>query len=351
MYPPLTLANSIRLENFSDKWPIKEYLIQMAAGDDLMIRGVYCDPTFGTERYDGPYKDFSHIVHSQWRMLYKHATGFDPDRDVFNRSNRSTVMDCLFNMVAIDRWRKHMKAYRFDPELELTLADVEEVRVPMSMLDRLPYDNFYVEFAPDGIFASKFHGCFVNVIRLKEEVLVILTRMNHNLSTMCGMGRFEYSKDVDSAVITVDRNDVDGHHENDPNGLSEDWEEFCFFILNAMLYLCASNAEVKESSATSSTYIPREKKVGKWSDLEIYECGYAYGNTIRLSGESTLSRKSNTTGSQRKPYRPHPVKASWQHYWVGHGEKKERILKFKAPYYVGGDAKVANISIVEEPTA
>ena len=347
MYPPLQLTNNLIISDIPDRNPLKKYLQAMEEGDDTLLVEMSTCPTFATARYDGPYKKFSDIIYGRWKNLYKWATGYKPDRDVFNKGNRACVLDSLISMVLCSRWSRYKKVYRFSPELELSFAAVDEVRVHVNMLDRLPFRSFYVEFAKDGLFDDNFHGCFVDVVKTKDSFVLKLMRLTHDLKTMCGMGTFKTGKEGEDVLFTVDRNDVDGHHEDDPNGLRNDWEEFCFFILNGLLYLCAANANIKESSRTKGTYTPGKKTKGGYSEMQMFDCGYVDGPDVSLvngTGNKCGSREAGT--STGRTVRPHPVRASWQHYWKGHGENKERVLIFKDPYYVGGSPEYATVSRV-----
>lgn len=65
----------------------------------------------------------------------------------------------------VEVWKPDKEVYRFDAELEFALSDIEEIEVPVRILDRLPYQTFYLEFAEDGIYSSHFHGAFIHLIK------------------------------------------------------------------------------------------------------------------------------------------------------------------------------------------
>ncbi len=352
MYPPIALSQNILVKDVPDHVSIKKYLIEMENGDDDMLVEIGTNHAFGTGHYKGTYKDFSDLVHKGWRNYYKWATGYEPDRDVFNKSNRETVLDSFVGMIMVSRWNNLKKVYRFDPDLELTLASVDDVKIPVKILDKLPFNSFYIEFAPDGIFAPTFHGVFVDILKYGKKYILKLMRVTPDLKTMSGTGVFNIDEEDDEQVLIVAREDVDGKHESDPNGLRTDWEEFCFFVLNAILYLCASNADVNECPYTFRKPDAGTGAKARWKDMQILECGYAFGEIVRLHREKTEGEAIDTDEQhmikRRKPYRPHPVKASWQHYWRGHGDKKERVLLFKQAYFAGGKASFATISRVKE---
>ncbi len=159
---------------------------------------------------------------------------------------------------------------------------------------------------------------------------------------------------MDEPYVVIKREDIDGHHDKDPNNLRRDWEEFCFFVLNALLYLCASNADIREA-APAKKGMPWPKPAPGAGQPVINECGYVYGETIRLARKERGTQDSGDAGAetgkktkQRRPPRPHPVKASWQHYWTGSGENRQRVLLFKAPYFTGVGVKTATVSLVRE---
>lgn len=349
MYPPLALAIQLNINAIPDDNKAKQYLLDMEAGNDQLLQLLDEHSGFGTERYDGPYKEFSDYIHRQWRNMYKWATGYEPERDVFNSPNRATVLDSLAGMVLCSKWSKYKRVYRFDPELELALATVDEVKIPLKMLDRLPFKSFYIEFAPDGIFTPAFHGSFVEVLDLHDAIALRFMRLTSDLRSMSGSGIFHIDKTQEEPYVIIKREHVDGHHDKDPNSLRTDWEEFCFFVLNAMIYLCASNAEVRETSYISNPNAPRKTKIAEES-LKVSECGYVFGETVRLhrKEQQQLENKIIRSTTTRKSPRPHPVKASWQHYWTGTGDNKKRVLLFKDPYFTGGKVNVATISRVVE---
>ena len=119
-----------------------------------------------------------------------------------------------------------------------------------------------------------------------------------------------------------------------------------------MIYLCASNADIREAKSSYDRNMP-SKKLEESEQLNINECGYVYGETIRLSKEKAQTNgciitEPNEQKAARKSPRPHPVRASWQHYWVGSGDNRQRVLLFKDPYFTGSGVKLATVSRVKE---
>lgn len=344
MYQPLELSNNMKLSDLKDNIPEKPYLKRMAGGDVDMFADFYHDPAFMTTRYEGDYTELNDLLRARWRQLYVWATGFKPEKDVLSKPNRATVKDSLLTMIIAEKWRRHMKVYCFDKELEQVLTDVDKVRVPVKMLDKLPFKTFYIEFNKDGMFSEDFHGAFIDAVKYKNGYLVQFIRVTDDLRTGAGKGVFAVESDDIDPQFLVDKASM--QYELDENGIRKDWDKFCFFALNAMLYLCASNAEVRESKR--STYKPpKNNPSGKWSDMQILECGYAFGESVRMMKKKYVDEDGPDKSIKLRTIRPHPVKASWQHYWIGHGDNKERILKFKEEYTRGGKMSFATVSRVE----
>jgi len=347
-YPPVELARQISISDIPDDNKAKYYLQQMYEGNDELLWIMSIVSSFSTGHYDGPYLEFSEYIHRQWENIYKWATGVEPDKHVFNKSNRDLVRDAFLGMVVVSKWSQFKRVYRFDPELELSLGTVDEIKVPVKMLDNLPFNTLYLEFAPDGVFAPAFHGCFIMVTKYPDGLLFNIIRLTEDLRSMSGVGNFSVDWSDENPMITLKRDQINSKHDGDfiLKGLHYDWEEFCFFALNALLYLCASNAEIRRVESDL-----KDKKGGKVKlseNLGIYECGYTFGEKIRLNRlQLESSGGSRSSSGARKSPRPHPVKASWQHYWKGSGENKERVLIFKEAYFTGGKVDVATISQVE----
>ena len=361
MYIPLQFYEQTNLNNIPPKQPIKPYLLQMI-GDDDMFRDLCLDPNLFTDKVEGEISGFSNEIRDHWKTVYKWASGYDPKHSVFTVKYKCFVRNNFIHMVVANRWSKFKKVYKFDPELELTLCDVDKISIPISLLYNLPYRNFYLQFAEEGIFSKNFHGCYVSFIETEKTMGLYFCRVNYSHHSMGGF--LEFDKGIDDNAIVL-RSNIDWRLNNSSKNMNPDicvdWEDFCFFAINAILYLCAANAEVEEGNPDkypkiNGSMARAEREVGNKDDIQYFECGYRYGNTIRLMKRGGLqdtdtsvdiSNITTLSTKKRKAPRPHPVRASWQHYWVGHGDDKQRILKFKAPYYQGGISKVATISKVK----
>lgn len=357
MYLPLQFYLQTKLENIPKRQPIRPDLLQMVQDDDLLYELIRNNTLF-TDKFEGKITHFSNEIREHWRTIYEWAAGEKPKHSVFTVKYKNFVRNNFIHMVLANRWGRFKKVYKFDSELELTLCDVEKIKIPLEVLNNIPYKNFYLHFAEDGIFTNNFHGSYVSFIESNNKIGIYFCRVNYNHQTMGGFLELDRDKD-DNMFLT--RTDVDWKKAHNAKLFNEDicvdWEDFCFFAMNAVLYLCASNAEIVETEpADYPVKLNRclsniERESGKEDHLQYFECGYRYGQTIRLirqaeEKENEEIKTINTNLKKRKSPRPHPVKASWQHYWIGHGDNKQRVLKFKDPYYQGGLSKVATISKV-----
>ena len=122
-------------------------------------------------------------------------------------------------------------------------------------------------------------------------------------------------------------------------------------MLNTSLYLCADNAEIKESPVTKNTYHPGKQVKNKFSEVRQWECGYRYGSSIRAQKKQkgTPFRRndqiSSLTVRVKRLLPAHTRRAHWHHYWVGPktGERKLILHWIPSVYVSETDTQVAVI--------
>lgn len=201
----------------------------------------------------------------------------------------------------VEVWKPDKEVYRFDAELEFALSDIEEIEVPVRILDRLPYQTFYLEFAEDGIYSSHFHGAFIHLIKEGLGYHLYVMRLTEDGKGMFGSASFVPDENTKNAVFLISRgNDtICGDSEKDI-----DWPEFCMFLLNALLYICSENAEIRENPVTKNTYHPTARVKNKFSEIRKYDCGFVYGaevrkNRVKLQEGKTQNKKKKVNKSRR----------------------------------------------------
>lgn len=339
MYTPLKLCQLMDVHQYSydNQWTrVIKHTLQ---NNDNVMSFVWHDTDFLNPKYKGEYQYINDILLQHRSFMYKAMTG-DPTIPEDPKEDRAMAAEVFSTYLMPNKWAQNKQVYKFDPELELSLADAEDVRIPVRVLDRLPYQTFYIEFAEDGIFRSNFHGAFINVVPERNGYLVYIERVREDLKVMFGTlclvpndeddGTFLFTKENITPGNAIDRN--------------KDWQEFGFFMLNALLYLCADNAEIRESSVTKSTYKPGKTIKNKFSEVRQWDCGYRYGTEIRSrkisvsqNKEENKQREAGNTTVLRKAPAAHTRRAHWHHYWTGpmNGERT-LILHWIAPTYVSG---------------
>lgn len=155
MYTPLYFAKIMDLNSqpYNNKWTraIKQTLLNI---DDVLLF-IWYDTDFMNPSYNGKFKYINDILLSGRSQMYKMMTGNgeipeDPEED------RALAAELFSSYLMPNKWAANKQVYKFDSELELALADSEEIKLPVRILDRLPYQTFYLEFSEDGIFRKKF---------------------------------------------------------------------------------------------------------------------------------------------------------------------------------------------------
>ena len=300
---------------------------------DKAIMFLHDDSEFLNSDYNGQYLEINQFIQAEKSKIMKMLK---LDSSLKNEETKAYIRDFLMSFLFIEVWKSDKEVYRFDPELEFTLSDTEDVKVPIRILDRIPYQTFYLEFAEDGIYSSHFHGAFIHLIKDGLGYRLFIMRLTEDGKSMFGNASFIPDIESDNAVFIVSKGDdtTCGDSEKDI-----DWPEFCMFQLNALLYLCSENAEIRENLVTQNTYRPSTRIKHKFSEIRKYDCGFVYGSEIRKIREHSVKEKMKSDikiekSKPKGPMRPHTRKAHWHHYWTGKG-RKELVLRWIAPTVVG----------------
>ena len=243
-------------------------------------------------------------------------------------------------------WRKNKVIYAFDPELVATLKEqAEETEdtdiLPADLLLHPPYPIIYIKANGllenvDGFFywadydtehgttelriqwlINSFSASFPQVMHLipgatvRECVWDTIQRTKENLKEP-------------SVTEMVPVNQIAGA---------------MLSALQLVLYLCASNADLREDPP--GIYIPdseRHKKVVKIEDkareVKSFSVGVRIGAAIRKAKARSSANEpaESGTGSAK---RPHSRRGHWHHYWTGPKDgKRELILKWTAPTFI-----------------
>lgn len=343
MYTPLYFSQIMDVNRlpFKNRWT--ETIKKTLEDPDGVLSFLWYDEHLLNPAYHGPHKCVNDVLLSNRSQMYKAMTGKEAiPQD--KKQDKALAAEAFSSFILVNKWAQNKQVYKFDPELELTLADCEEVKLPVRILDRLPYNTFYIEFADNGIFRSNFHGAFVHIVKENLGYLVYIERVTEDGKAM--FGNVPLVPDKADGIFYFSRNEIAASSEA---GRNIDWQEFGFFLLNALLYLCADNREVKESEVTKSTYRPGKTVKNKFSEVRQWECGYRYGSSVRTRKEKPEAGKiehteRSTQGTKRKVMAAHTRRAHWHHYWTGPRDgKRVLILHWIAPTFVSGQAENAAV--------
>ena len=308
-YIPLEFLKTVSLEKIPEKHPLRKALEGVVGREDRALVFIECDTDFLSPSYNGEFKELNDSIIACRYQMYKNMY---PDSDKIipgSARDKAAAGDCILPFLTAKTWEKHKQVYMFDPVLEETLSDVDEVKLPVRVLDRLPFREMYFDLHKDGEFAKKFHGAFIKVFPYKNGYCISVLRITENMGCMSGFLPLIPEKDDKDEEFLI-RRDID--IESRETGKYADFKKFSMFMLNALLYLCSVNAEVRESEITKRTYRPGKTIKNKFSEVKIYECGYVYGSIVRkqktkekIEDPEKESLNKNVGRKTRNPYRAH----------------------------------------------
>lgn len=109
--------------------------------------------------------------------------------------------------------------------------------------------------------------------------------------------------------------------------------------VQALLYLCAQNADLTRTSPAPSTagHNARNAKQAKKLPVQSWSVGVRVGQTIKANRRRYECASTGTQhGTHARP-RPHLRSGHWSHYWVGKG-RTEKVLRWIEPRYINADS-------------
>ena len=349
MYTPLYFAKMMNVDDQPYHNRVLTMFRRAVREDDDVLTFLWYGDKLLNPSYDGKYQYINEVLINERSRMYRTFIG-DGEIPKDKEEDHAYAAEIVSSYLLINRWAANKQVYTFDAELELSLTDTEEVKLPVRILDRLPHQTFYLEFAKDGIFASHFHGAFIHVVKKDHGYLVYVMRVKEDGKAM--HGTVALVPDVDDGIFYFSKEDVRAENNCERNA---DWQEFGLFLMNALLYLCANNAQIQESQTTKATYRPQKTVKNKFSEVRKWECGYRYGAAVR---QHTTERQARADGAvmsramektPRKAMVAHMRRAHWHHYWTGkRGGERTLILHWIPPTFVHGqESGVAVIHKVE----
>lgn len=359
-YMPLAMAqkyDELTLENNNNE---NNAFAQIVQEDQNVLSFLCSDSLLTNSKYKGTYSYINEFIMKNQRVFDNAITSYNTRHKIHTDSSTKATPDFMkeitkhifISTYVINIWSKNKQIYKFDKELEHALATSmnfeNEIVLPSQLLDRIPYDTFYIEFADNGEFKQNFHGTFISIHKESNGYLLNFIhipyedKMDSCVSTM----RFIQCKnDNTKLVLTLENTDMSIYVAK-----YDKCSNLYTFLMNALLYLCADNNEIRESEKTKQTYRPSNRIRNKFSEIRQWECGYRYGAEVRKHKSATNNAEttSHVSPTSRKPMVEHLRKAHWHHYWTGKRDSDERklILHWIPPTFVHGtkcDAAVMHV--------
>ena len=249
-------------------------------------------------------------------------------------------------------WRKNKIIYSFDEELAATLADqakeTEETdMLPSELLLHPPYPIIYIKASGlqkqyDGFFYWVDYDVSYKTTELRLQWVTQTFDSSYGLvvhlipgATVhdCIAGTFQRMKEsVQQLSMVEDQAMV---------MLNKVMTEQVFTALQLVLYLSASNADIREDPP--EVFIPdseRGKKTVRIEDkareIKPYPVGVRIGAALQKAKQSPAVQSADSGPGSAK--RPHSRRGHWHHYWTGPraGDRK-LILKWTAPTFIHAD--------------
>lgn len=123
----------------------------------------------------------------------------------------------------------------------------------------------------------------------------------------------------------------------------EELSHFLRKVLQAILYVCAINADVEPNSEQktvtkrSTTGVIRDR----YAEIRKWDVGIRVGSAVRRFRQTKQTSSTDTARQgSHSPKRPHIRRGHWHHYWTGSKSDenaRKLVLKWTAPIYVGID--------------
>lgn len=346
-YLPLQLVeitNDVMQKNApDDKLNLFTYV---SSEDEDILSFLYSDDLMNP-KYKGRYKYINDYIKNNHNFIRSLLIQLDkPKKMGTTQEMKRLIQDILTQYYVIHLWSKSKQVYRFDAELESVLTStsvsdsISEIRLPLHILDCLPYHTFYIECMNDSIFNKICYGIFVHVKKELNSYLINFAYIINDISdAINATAKFIPDKNDNKSLVLSKDSFIpahSGHVKTIPN-----WQMYCTFLINALLYLCADNSEIHESALTKQTYRPSTHIKNKFSEVRQWECGYRYGAEVRKLKTTSNDKKatsSHASPASRKTVIEHTRRAHWHHYWVGKRNTNERklILHWIPPTFVNG---------------
>lgn len=291
-----------------------------------------------------------------------------------------------FTIVNVE-WQKNKQIYHLDPEFSRVLFETEEANLHLSLIQKLQYKNFYVDFSDCNLFAP-FVGCFTNIVERGTYLTVSIFLLTEKGTTYSmyvsykadakGFYHVDRSSFTDKDFITLEEKCKDESVK--ANNSKVTYSKMAVLVIQVVMYLTSANPDIAENEITKHTYRKSNVIKNKFSEIQQWDVGFAFGNSLRNfydqeenecyfknhssklkksvkkidafpvtsnsnhepDSEKIAKRTVTNQSNGRRTVEPHIRAAHWHHYWVGEG-RTELIVKWLPPTFVNSNGAVWDI--------
>ena len=312
LYPPLRLCAE------------KEGMIQKFESIEHVLKDRTYEEFLGLE-LDNALGHFEDILREQYGIAINSRRG-----QMMQVSMTSLLYDNVFTTLILSQWRKNKQVYCIPKEFCEILVEAEDFQIELSIFQYLPYDAFYLELE-DHKYAD---GVLVRYNRKTMEfAFCILFKSNYEFTESGVNGGFFTQEDNGSFKEFLGRQKEQLLGRPDDEGILA-IQEVLKLTLQASMYLCAKNADVKENLIQKDIYKPSAAIKNRYAEVRKWDVGERVVHDQKRAMQAAKEQQICKSGDKdRKRPRQHWRKAHWHTYWVGKG-RKERELKFIAPMLI-----------------
>lgn len=281
-------------------------------------------------------------------------TGFQMFGGGVNHRREYADLFCCYALMF--EWQKNKQVLTCDDDFVRALIQTENLKIPVDICDRLPFTTMCLDLQSNRVFKDydylyinlqcKGKWLYLTLLRVVDNEVFFILNDSFNETNIVkdsdGSEFYQFKKKnvkIEEKGLqvckTAEFKNYDGRQID-----NSDKQEVITFLWQLMLYLTASNKDMKENPTTKLTYkkpISKEAIKNKFSEVQQWDLGYVWGNTFRVNRRETVARTNigerRELQNPRRSPRPHLRNAHWSHYWCGKG-RTEYELRWIEPTYV-----------------
>lgn len=355
MYKPLEFAKNFSLAFISENYKLftgKDLDIDPTENVEELL-DFLISPNFMNPFFTGKYTELNRVLIGTASSIFPHA-----------KDKKHEWVEVISLGATLELWKENKQVYKIDDDFIHELVMTDNIHIPIDIIEQLPYQTFCIDMTENNYFED-IDEIFIHIRKTPNGIILYIFRIlgeiswqleivfdEHVIETKGGFSYYTYNRNLIPEVpeyLEVSK-DIEKKYEG-MTVSNKNFDDFCIFIVQLLLYLCATNADIQENPITKTTYKkPKAKYKNKFSEIHQWDVGVRIGNTIRKNKVSRNSNKEkkevdiSQETTERKAVSPHCRRAHWQHYHVGPG-RKQTILKWIGITFVNGTKEDIPVTI------